>query len=137
MDRAGRLLVLKPPYKESWDLPGGVIDADESPWAAARREVREEIGLSVEPGRLLAVDWIARSGDSSELVAFLFDGGMILPDEIERLVTQPAEVTEVRLVTPEEAGHLLDPGQAARVAAGLAARHRLPGGRPQPCRVGR
>lgn len=70
MDEAGRLLVLKPPYKETWDLPGGVIEQDESPWTAARREVPEELGLELNPGRLLAVDWIARIGDLTEVVAF-------------------------------------------------------------------
>ncbi|GAB3752792.1 NUDIX domain-containing protein [Microlunatus parietis] len=104
MDQSGRLLVLKPPYKGTWDLPGGVIEEDESPWAAARREVREEIGLAVDPGRLLAVDWIARSGDFTEVIAFLFDGGMIMPEAIERLVVQPAEVTTFRFVSPDEAG---------------------------------
>ncbi|MFC7621406.1 NUDIX domain-containing protein [Microlunatus sp. GCM10028923] len=122
MDRAGRLLVLKPSYKEDWDLPGGVIEEDESPLAGARREVREELGLDLEPGRLLAVDWIARAGDFTEVIAFLFDGGTILPADIDRIVPQPAEVITFRFVTPAEAGHLLDAGQYARVTAGLAAR---------------
>lgn len=74
-DQAGRLLVLEPPYKATWDIPGGVVERDESPRLAARREVQEEIGLSVEPGDLLAVDRISQVGDFTEVVAFLFDGG--------------------------------------------------------------
>ena len=38
-----------------WTLPGGGIDPGESPWEAARREVREETGLDFVPGELLGV----------------------------------------------------------------------------------
>lgn len=44
-DEAGCVLVLEPPYKLTWDIPGGVVEADESPRCAAQREVREEVGL--------------------------------------------------------------------------------------------
>jgi 8-oxo-dGTP pyrophosphatase MutT (NUDIX family) len=49
-DQAGRLRVLEPTYKSTWEIPGGVVERDESPRLAAQREVREELGLSVEPG---------------------------------------------------------------------------------------
>jgi hypothetical protein len=42
-DEDGRLLILKPSYKKGWTIPGGQIEAaGESPWAACRREAREE-----------------------------------------------------------------------------------------------
>lgn len=121
-DQADRLLVLQPPYKSTWDIPGGIVEHDESPRAAAQREVREEIGLSVEPGSLLAVDWVPQSGDFTEIVAFLFDGGVLSQDDIDRIVLQPTEALSSRFVTLDEAGHLLDPEQFARVAAGFESR---------------
>lgn len=44
-DVAGRVLLVEPTYKENWEVPGGAVEQDESPTAACRREVLEELGL--------------------------------------------------------------------------------------------
>lgn len=36
-----------PPFQDFWALPGGFIDANESPQAAARREFQEETGVEL------------------------------------------------------------------------------------------
>ncbi len=54
-DPAGRLLVVHDTFKRAWTIPGGVVDADEDPAAAARRESWEEAGVKVDTGRLLGV----------------------------------------------------------------------------------
>ena len=38
-DAQGRVLVVEPTYKPRWELPGGAVERDESPWRAAGREV--------------------------------------------------------------------------------------------------
>jgi 8-oxo-dGTP pyrophosphatase MutT (NUDIX family) len=48
-DDQGRVLLVNPVYKEAWDLPGGAVEAEESPYAACRREVAEELGLDRPP----------------------------------------------------------------------------------------
>lgn len=121
-DEAGRLLVLDPPYKVTCDIPGGVVEVDESPRLAARREVREEIGLDIEPGELLVVDWKPRDGEFTEVVALLFDGGTLSTADIGRIAVDPSEARTYRFVELDEAAALLDVELFARVKAGLAAR---------------
>lgn len=42
-----------PPYKGTWDLPGGFLEGDETPEVALRRELREELGVAVRSARFL------------------------------------------------------------------------------------
>ena len=51
-DENGRVLLVDPTYKPTWDLPGGAVEKEESPYAACRREVAEELGLDRPPGRV-------------------------------------------------------------------------------------
>jgi hypothetical protein len=32
-----RVLLVEPSYKPNWEIPGGIVEPDESPWAAAAR----------------------------------------------------------------------------------------------------
>jgi ADP-ribose pyrophosphatase YjhB (NUDIX family) len=52
-DAAGRLLLIRrghAPHAGLWSLPGGRVEAGESPEGAVEREVREETGLRVQAG---------------------------------------------------------------------------------------
>ncbi len=57
-DAAGSLLLCELTYKRDWDLPGGVVDPGESPASCLVREIREELGIEVTVGRLVAVNWL-------------------------------------------------------------------------------
>jgi hypothetical protein len=70
-DGQGRILLVDPAYKPDWDLPGGIAKANEPPADAARRELREELGLEVRVGSLLCVDWVSPHGPWDDLVNFI------------------------------------------------------------------
>jgi ADP-ribose pyrophosphatase YjhB (NUDIX family) len=64
-DEAGRLLLARrahEPFQGLWDTPGGFVEEGEHPLDALRRELREETGLEVEPGRFVGV-WMDAYGD--------------------------------------------------------------------------
>ncbi|MGH3614751.1 MAG: NUDIX domain-containing protein [Pseudonocardia sp.] len=80
VDDEGRVLLLHPTYKDTWDIPGGYVERGESPASACEREVHEEIGLRRTANRLLAVDWAPHKKEGDKLL-FIFDCGVIGEDE--------------------------------------------------------
>jgi 8-oxo-dGTP diphosphatase len=79
-DSKGRVLLVHPTYKDTWDIPGGYVERGESPAAACRRELAEELGIDRKPLRLLAVDWAPSSSEGDKLL-FVFDCGELGSDE--------------------------------------------------------
>jgi len=56
--RGDRVLLVQRGHAPSygrWSLPGGVVELGESIREAARREVREECGIEIEPGAVISV----------------------------------------------------------------------------------
>lgn len=113
-DTDGRILLVEPNYREGWALPGGTVESDdgETPRQGARRETAEEIGLDIEPGRLLAVDWVHGPG-RPPLVAYLYDGGVLDEGQLKAIRLQEEELLSWRLVPRDELpAHL--PGSLGR-----------------------
>jgi ADP-ribose pyrophosphatase YjhB (NUDIX family) len=129
-DPHGRLLILKPTYKNGWTIPGGVMEAGgETPWQACQREVSEETGLQVTRGRLVCVDFRPpkpaqppkpeRPGG----LRFLFDCGVFGPQAqaLAAIVLQAEEISESRLLPRAEALPLLSKPVRRRVRAATRA----------------
>lgn len=69
----GSILMVKPHYRQHWDIPGGMVEDGELPREAAKREVMEELGVDVEVGRLLVVDTLLMA-DGDLLTAYIYEG---------------------------------------------------------------
>ncbi|MFJ6792951.1 NUDIX domain-containing protein [Streptomyces sp. NPDC091268] len=124
-DPAGAVLLVQPGYgnPDRWHLPGGGIDSDlgETPRAAARREVLEELGLDLAPGRLLAVDWSHRAGRPAR-VRFLYDGGTLGAAALARIRLPPSELLQWRAVPRTDLAGFTKPALRRRIKACLTAR---------------
>ncbi|WP_257791798.1 NUDIX domain-containing protein [Amycolatopsis albispora] len=121
VDTVGRLLVVNPTYKFGWGLPGGVIEADESPLAACRRELREELGIEPALDGLAGVDWIPARLDRGAATIFVFAGR--IPDAlVHRIRLPPEELSAHLFADPARLDELLAVHIVRRMAACLAAR---------------
>ena len=120
-DATGRVLLVKPNYRDHWSLPGGILDHGEPPHEGCRREVKEELGLDIVPGALLVIGWAAPDEIRSRpAVHFVFDGGMLADDAPIQL--QEDELDDYRFVAPADAPGYLPPVSSARVAAAVRGR---------------
>jgi 8-oxo-dGTP diphosphatase len=80
----------------SWCFPGGAIEPGESPPAAVIREVREEIGIAVEPVEQVW-DWQSPDGG---LILSWWSARILHPGTPPR--PDPMEVAELRWAIPDE-----------------------------------
>lgn len=74
-DAAGRVLLCETSFKPDFELPGGIVEPEESPAAGCVREMREEMGADLGVGPLLVVDWLPPYLGWEDAVELIFDGG--------------------------------------------------------------
>lgn len=117
-DQIGRVLLVHPTYREDdrWLLPGGAADPDEHPADACRREIAEELDLQDRAlPRVLAVHSLSphhpdiRPGmPCPGEIRYIFDGGTLTPDQIQRISLPSEELSEFAFFETREAvEHLL------------------------------
>ncbi|MFC4035045.1 NUDIX domain-containing protein [Streptomyces polygonati] len=122
-DGTGRILLVKPTYKEGWEIPGGYLHPGETPSEGAAREVREEIGITPPIGRLLVADWAPHPAEGDKLL-FVFDGGILRAAEQAQIVLDGVEVHQFAFHRADQIDELLIPRLARRVHAAIGARAR-------------
>jgi 8-oxo-dGTP diphosphatase len=99
-----------------------VVEADESPYAAVVRELKEELGLSAQPGRLLVNDWVPPRSGRTEGLMLVFDGGVLTAEQTEQIRLPAGELRSWAWCTQREAEERLSELLARRVSAAMRAR---------------
>ena len=62
------------PAKGKWSLPGGYMDAGEMPQEALKRELQEEVGLSVKIGELIEIFPMVNDEEERIGIVLAFEG---------------------------------------------------------------
>lgn len=107
LNEKDEILIVKPSYKDHWSMAGGVVDENESPKGACIREVKEEIGISLKEVKFLCVDYKSDIGEKGESLQFIFFGGKLSENEIEKIKLDGKEIVEYRFMEITEALPLL------------------------------
>lgn len=121
-NQQGEVLLVVPAYKPEWEIPGGTVEADESPHSTCVREVREELGVDLPVGRLLALDYRPEDDNATEMLIFLFDGGVLDETTIARITLPEDELSGFHFSTQVQARKKLIPALYQLVMQGLAQR---------------
>lgn len=114
-DQAGVLVTLRPSglnrHGGQYALPGGRLDPGETDEAAALRELREELGLSLDAGAILGRldDFPTRSGFRIAPLVMWAEAAAITPDpeevaEVYHLPLSELDSPDIPRLTPARAG---------------------------------
>lgn len=120
-DEANRILLVRPTYKPTWEVPGGAVEAGESPAAAVAREVLEELGTSLPIGRLLVVDWLPARHSKTEGLMLLFDGGVLNNGVTQQFALPPEELHDWAFVHTDRLDAHVSESMARRLRAAVTA----------------
>ena len=116
-DADGRYLVVKRSEREiafpgKWAFPGGKVEGDQTIEQALTDEVREEVGLSLRPGKILLKESVFVRPDDQTVKVFSYLC-MAEPGEVE---LDQHDFSEYRWVTVTELNELDHVGIAEEVA---------------------
>ncbi|MBI4769203.1 MAG: NUDIX domain-containing protein [Chloroflexi bacterium] len=100
----GKVLLVRHGLLKKWQVPGGVQEVGESIQQTVEREIREELGLNLKAGPLIAVysgpEWTLEYPDGSrlqQLLLFFMMEGPLLP-----IRAQETELTAHRFFAPND-----------------------------------
>lgn len=100
---ANKLLIIKPSYLPNWSIPGGVVEAEESPLQSCQRECLEEISLKAKKLQLLCLDYKDTIGVKSESLHVIFYGGRLAKNDVAKIKVDNHEIIAYKFINVKEA----------------------------------
>src|SRR3989344_5420273 len=96
IEHNGKMLMIRNTYgKRQWTFPGGGIEEGETPEDAAKREVREEVGIELAEVRSLGMFISSREHKKDNI--YVYSGRV----DSEYVRIQPSEILEAQWFTPD------------------------------------
>lgn len=95
----GEMLILWPIYKDQWEIPGGIVENNESPHEAVEREIKEEIGLSLKVQQLLVCDYWHQADERPDNLQFIFYGGILSDEDIAGIQLEKEEIESFEFIS--------------------------------------
>lgn len=117
-DKNWRILLLEPTYKDNWEIPGGIIEENESPKEACEREIKEELWLDIQVWKLLCLEYQREEDDS---YMFIFNGGVLSENDINNIEIQESEIKNFYFLNLEEMSDKVLPKMLRRIKKWLEA----------------
>ncbi len=117
-DASGRILVVDPTYKDGFDMPGGMVQADETQVEGLLRELAEELDLADPPiGRLLVLDQVPAERYGRAMVVTVFHVGPLTDQQTKSLRFTDGEIGAAEFLPVHEALARLPHRLARRIKA--------------------
>lgn len=97
------LLIVKPVYSNYWHLPGGIVETNESPLQACKREVKEETNLDLRINHLFLINHYFIKEKNFEQLLFIFNGGKLDSNFIRDNIKIPEnEIENYKFITLDQ-----------------------------------
>ena len=100
----GNILLVKPDYKDTWQLPGGGVDTGEDPIHAAIRELKEEVNLNIDEKDLKIIGTVFKPNED---YLFLMYEYIHTVDEDVDYGVEDEEIEEYKFLSPSNITDLL------------------------------
>ncbi len=115
LDDSQRILLVKPTYKKTWEIPGGIVEENESPKNCVKREVKEELGLDLIIKTLLLVDYNPPAGLKTESLMFVFSTEPITYEMLSSIKLPQNELSKFQFFNVDELPEDLTPSLKKRI----------------------